>query len=197
MEHMIKVDHHSSSTPEVIGTGIKVLNKLVATLKIFELAFENFEWSSAYYKKHGRYLPGGALDVSRKFDATLFGPVRAAGLPDHISLWGLRLAICQPLQQYANARPTKVFRGTQSPLRGCQPADIDWITSRESSEEKYAGHGGRSHVGKGWEVVTEVSIFTRHGVERIMKFAFETGQKEISLLSRRAMRREKWVGYVG
>ncbi len=94
-------------------------------------------------------------------------------MPDHISLWGLRLAICQPLQQYANVRPTKVFRGTQSPLRNCKTGDLDWVIIRENSEGEYAGHGGRSHIGQAWETATEVSIFTRHGVERIMRFAFE------------------------
>jgi isocitrate/isopropylmalate dehydrogenase len=95
-------------------------------------------------------------------------------VPDHISLWGLRLAICQPLQQYANVRPTKVFRGTKSPLSGCKPGDLDWVIIRENSEGEYAGHGGRSHRGLPYEVATEVSIFSRVGVERIMKFAFET-----------------------
>lgn len=100
----------------------------------------------------------------------------SADVPDHISLWGLRLAICQPLQQFANVRPTKVFRGTQSPLRNCSTGDLDWVIVRENSEGEYAGQGGRSHVGKPWEVSTETAIFTRHGVERIMKFAFETAQ---------------------
>jgi len=123
-------------------------------------------------------------------------------VPDHISLWGLRLAICQPLQQYANVRPTKILRGTQSPLRACaatappntqslsadqqqqegqqeQPRpqqSLDWVIVRENSEGEYAGHGGRSHVGQPWETATEVSVFTRHGVERIMRFAYETAR---------------------
>jgi tartrate dehydrogenase len=100
-----------------------------------------------------------------------------ADVPDHISLWGLRLAICQPFQQYANVRPTRVFRGTESPLRKCNTGDLDWVIIRENSEGEYAGQGGRSHAGKPWEVATEVSIFSRHGVERIMRFAFETAQK--------------------
>lgn len=97
-------------------------------------------------------------------------------VPDHISLWGLRLAICQPLQQYANVRPTKVLRGTTSPLKDCKPGDLDWVIVRENSEGEYAGQGGRSHIGQPWEVATEVAIFTRHGVERLMRFAFETAQ---------------------
>lgn len=99
-----------------------------------------------------------------------------ADVPDHISLWGLRLAICQPLQQYANVRPTRVLRGTQSPLRSDAAASLDWVIVRENSEGEYAGHGGRSHIGKPWEVATEISIFTRHGVERLMRFAFGLAQ---------------------
>ena len=98
-------------------------------------------------------------------------------MPDHISLWGLRLAICQPFQQYANVRPTKVLKGTQSPLRNCKAGDLDWVIIRENSEGEYAGHGGRSHRGKPWETATEVSIFTRHGIDRLMRFAFQTAQK--------------------
>jgi len=104
-------------------------------------------------------------------------------VPDHISLWGLRLAICQPLQQYANVRPTKVFRGTSSPLRDCAPGDLDWVIIRENSEGEYAGQGGRSHRGTAWETATEVSIFTRHCVERIMRFAFETARLRKKLLT--------------
>lgn len=98
-------------------------------------------------------------------------------VPDHISLWGLRLAICQTFQQYANVRPTKIFKGTQSPLRNASPGDLNWLIVRENSEGEYAGQGGRSHRGQPWEISTEVSIFTRHAVTRLLKFAFETAQK--------------------
>ncbi|EGE05521.1 hypothetical protein TEQG_04530 [Trichophyton equinum CBS 127.97] len=162
--------------PEVISAGIEVLKKLASSLGKFELDFETFDWSSEYYKKHGRYLPDDALTTLKKFNAILFGAVGAPDVPDHISLWGLRLAICQPLQQYANVRPTKVFRGTKSPLRACSPGDLDWVIICENSEGEYAGQGGRSHAGQAWETATEVSIFTRHGVERIMRFAFETAR---------------------
>jgi len=106
----------------------------------------------------------------------LFGAVGAPDVPDHISLWQLRLAICQPLQQYANVRPTKVFKGTSSPLRNCKAGELDWVIVRENSEGEYAGHGGRSHTNQPWEVATEVSIFTRHSVERIIRFAFEVAK---------------------
>ena len=160
--------------PEVIDAGIEVLNQLAETLGTFGLHFKHYDWSSETYKKTGQYVPDGGLESLKKHDAILFGAVGAPDVPDHISLWGLRLAICQPLQQFANVRPTKVFRGTQSPLRNC--SSLDWVIVRENSEGEYAGQGGRSHVGRPWETSTEVSIFTRHAVERIMQFAFETAR---------------------
>ncbi|KAK8166292.1 hypothetical protein IWX90DRAFT_486217 [Phyllosticta citrichinensis] len=162
--------------PEVVEAGIEVLQTLSETLQSIKFDFTNFDWSSERYKKTGHYIPEGGLDELRKHDAILFGAVGAPDVPDHISLWGLRLAICQTFQQYANVRPTKVFRGTQSPLRNCGTGDLDWVIIRENSEGEYAGQGGRSHRGKPWETATEVSIFTRHGVERLMRFAFQTAQ---------------------
>ncbi|GAP92228.1 putative tartrate dehydrogenase decarboxylase [Rosellinia necatrix] len=162
--------------PEVIGASIEVLKVLTETLGSFDLEFTHYDWSSETYKKTGKYIPDGGLDQLQKHDAILFGAVGAPDVPDHISLWGLRLAICQPFQQYANVRPTKVFRGTKSPLAGCQTGDLDWVIVRENSEGEYAGHGGRSHRGTAWESATEVAVFTRHAVERIMRFAFETAR---------------------
>lgn len=98
-------------------------------------------------------------------------------VPDHISLWGLLLAIRSPLQLYANVRPVRTFPGTRSPLSHAGPKDIDWLLVRENSEGEYSGQGGRSHRGQPWEVATEVAIFTRAGVERIMRFAFEAASK--------------------
>ncbi|KAJ5493380.1 tartrate dehydrogenase/decarboxylase TtuC [Penicillium diatomitis] len=163
--------------PEVISAGITVLKALTETLGTFKLNFTNYDWSSETYKKTGKYIPEGGLEELKKHDAIFFGAVGAPDVPDHISLWGLRLAICQTFQQYANVRPTRVFRGTESPLRNCKQGDLDWVIVRENSEGEYAGQGGRSHTGKPWEVATEVAIFSRHGVERIMRFAFETAQQ--------------------
>ena len=97
-------------------------------------------------------------------------------MPDHVTLWGLRLAICQPFDQYANVRPIRILPGIESPLRGVGQGDLDWVIVRENSEGEYAGQGGRSHRGLPGEVATEVAIFTRAGVERIMRFAFELAQ---------------------
>ncbi|ESZ91515.1 tartrate dehydrogenase/decarboxylase [Sclerotinia borealis F-4128] len=162
--------------PEVISAGIQVLEKLASAIETFDLEFTHFDWSSTYYKEHGKYLPGNALELVRGFDAVLFGSVGDPDVPDHISLWGLRLALCQPLQQYANVRPTRILRGISSPLRNCERGDLDWVIVRENSEGEYSGHGGISHKGEKWAVATETSIFTRMGVERIMRFAFETAR---------------------
>jgi isocitrate/isopropylmalate dehydrogenase len=113
-----------------------------------------------------------AVRISQDADERFF-----ADVPDHISLWGLRLALCQPLQQYANVRPTRILRGITSPLRNCKQGDLDWVIIRENSEGEYSGHGGISHKGHPWAVATETSIFTREGVERIMRFAFEVARK--------------------
>jgi tartrate dehydrogenase/decarboxylase/D-malate dehydrogenase len=105
-------------------------------------------------------------------DAIFFGAVGDPSVPDHITLWGLRLAICQGFDQYANVRPTRVLSGLHSPLRDCPPGALDWVIVRENSEGEYAGHGGRAHRGHAEEVATEVAIFTRVGIERIMRYAF-------------------------
>ena len=97
-------------------------------------------------------------------------------VPDHISLWGLLLAIRGPLQQYANVRPIRTFPGTHSALRTASDTDINWVVVRENSEGEYSGHGGRSHIGQKWETATDVAIYTRTGVERIMRFAFDTAR---------------------
>ena len=122
-------------------------------------------------------MPAGALETLKKADAIYFGAVGAEDIPDHISLWGLRLPICQGFDQYANIRPTRILPGVTSPLRGVGPGDLDWLIVRENSEGEYAGHGGRAHRGMPEEVATEVAIFTRVGVERIMRFAFDCAQK--------------------
>ncbi|KAI9731828.1 MAG: hypothetical protein M1818_007693 [Claussenomyces sp. TS43310] len=162
--------------PEVVSAAILAVKELSQTLGTFSIEFTHIPWGTAYYKEHGRYVDENVLDVLRGFDATLFGAVGAPDVPDHISLWGLLLAIRGPLQLYANVRPVRTFPGTESPLRRAGCGDIDWLLVRENSEGEYAGHGGRSHKGQPWEVATEVAIFTYVGVERIMRFAFEAAR---------------------
>ncbi len=158
---------------EVIPAGLTVLEALQKRCGDFRLAVQEFPWGSDYYRSTGRMMPVDGLDVLKPFDAIYFGSVGDPAIPDHITLWGLRLAICQGFDQYANVRPTRVLPGITSPLRGVETGDLDWVIVRENSEGEYAGHGGRSHRGLPEEVATETAIFTRAGVERIMRFAFQ------------------------
>ena len=121
-------------------------------------------------------MPKNGRDLIRNHDAILFGSAGHPDIPDHITLWGLRLAICQPFDQYANVRPTRILPGIQSPLRNVKDKELDWVIVRENSEGEYAGVGGRVHQGLAIESATDVAMFTRAGVERIMRFAFRLAQ---------------------
>jgi tartrate dehydrogenase/decarboxylase/D-malate dehydrogenase len=158
---------------EVVTAGVQVLQALAKRDGGFKLQVQEFPWGSDYYKQHGRMMALDGLDTLKAFDAIYFGAVGAPDLPDDITLWGLRLAICQGFDQYANVRPTRVLPGIEPPLKLQKPTDIDWVIVRENSEGEYAGHGGRAHRGHPEEVGTETAIFTRAGVSRIMRFAFE------------------------
>jgi tartrate dehydrogenase/decarboxylase/D-malate dehydrogenase len=159
---------------EVIPAGIEVLEALAAK-EDFRMAFNHFDWSSERYKRSGAFIPNGGLQELRSFDAIFFGAVGAPDVPDHVSLWGLRLPICQGFDQYANVRPSRVLPGVTSPLANGK--DIDWVIIRENSEGEYSGSGGRVHTGLPEEIATETSVFTRTGVERIHRFAFELARK--------------------
>ncbi|MDD9999514.1 MAG: tartrate dehydrogenase [Rhodospirillaceae bacterium] len=161
---------------DMIEATIEVLGALQQRFHDIGLKFEEFDWGSNYYKKHGVMMPADGLKTLEPFDAILFGAVGAPDVPDHITLWGLRLEICQGFDQYANVRPARVLPGIRSPLRNCEPGDLDWVIIRENSEGEYSGIGGRAHRGHPEEVATEVSIFTRAGVTRIMRYAFETAR---------------------
>ncbi len=162
--------------PEVIDAGLEVLSAL-ATRAGFALDVATYDWGSALYRATGKMMPDDGLAQLRTADAIYFGAVGAPDIPDHITLWGLRLAICQGFDQYANVRPTRILPGVTSPLRDVGPGDLDWLIIRENSEGEYAGQGGRSHRGLPEEVATEVAIFTRVGVTRIMRFAFDQARK--------------------
>ncbi|WP_160122056.1 tartrate dehydrogenase [Rhodovarius lipocyclicus] len=160
---------------EVIPAGLEVL-QAVAARQGFALDVEEFPWGSDYYRATGKMMPEDGLETLKPFDSIFFGAVGDAHLPDDITLWGLRLKICQGFDQYANIRPTRVLPGLTSPLRQVEPGDIDWVIVRENSEGEYAGHGGRAHRGHPEEVATETAIFTRAGVTRIMRTAFRIAQ---------------------
>jgi len=158
---------------EVISAGVEVLQALARRDGSFGFKVDHFDWGGEYYKKHGRMMPENGRDLIRKHDAILFGSAGHPDIPDHVTLWGLRLAICQPFDQYANVRPTRVLPGITSPLRHVNGGELDWVIVRENSEGEYAGVGGRAHQGSPLEVATDVAMFTRAGVERIMRFAFK------------------------
>lgn len=162
--------------PEVISAGVEVMEALARRDGGFRCQFDHFDWGGDYYKKHGAMMPHNGLDLIRKHDAILFGSAGHPDVPDHITLWGLRLAICQPFDQYANVRPTRILPGITSPLRHVHGPELDWVIVRENSEGEYAGVGGRVHKGLPLEVATDVSVLTRGGVERIMRFAFKLAQ---------------------
>jgi tartrate dehydrogenase/decarboxylase/D-malate dehydrogenase len=146
--------------PEVIAAGLEVLNCCAARAENFRLNVVTFDWGAAYFKQHGVMMPEGGHQQLEHFDAIYFGAVGAPDIPDHVTLWGLRLAICQPLDQYANVRPIRMLPGISSPLRNLSATDLDWVIVRENSEGEYAGNGGRVHRGLPEEVGTEVAIFT-------------------------------------
>ena len=159
---------------EVIAAGIEVL-EVLAQKEGFKLEFEHFDWSSKRYLEKGAYIPDGGLEKLKTFDAIFFGAVGSPDVPDHVSLWGLRLPICQGFDQYANVRPSRVLPGVTARLKGAE--EIDWVIIRENSEGEYSGSGGRVHKGLPEELATETSVFTRVGVERIHRFAFSLAQK--------------------
>ena len=162
--------------PEVVAAGLQALHACAERDGGFTLDVTDFDWGSAYYRAHGTMMPADGADQLRAFDAILFGAVGAPDIPDHVTLWGLRLAICQPLDQYANVRPTRVLPGITSPLRAVAGPELDWVIVRENSEGEYAGVGGRVHQGLPIEVATDVSVMTRAGVDRIIRYAFRLAQ---------------------
>ena len=163
--------------PEVISAGIEVVLAAMERSTDTQIEFTHFDWGSDYYKKTGAMMPEDGLETLKSFDAIFFGAVGAPDVPDHITLWGLRLPICQGFDQYANVRPTRILPGITAPLRNKEPGDLDWVIVRENSEGEYSGNGGRAHRGMPEEVGTEVAIFTRTGVTRIMRYAFELARE--------------------
>ncbi|WP_339809009.1 tartrate dehydrogenase [Vreelandella sedimenti] len=180
---------------EVIEAGKKVLETLAKKSGNFHFEFEDFDWSSQRYLSQGEYIPEGGLEKLSKFDAIYFGAVGSQDVPDHVSLWELRLAICQGFDQYANVRPARVLPGVNSRLKGAE--EIDWVIVRENSEGEYSGNGGRVHQGHPEEVGTEVSVFTRKGIERIHRFAFKLAQsrprKKLTLVTKSNAQRHGMV----
>ena len=161
---------------EVLPACRQVLEALAASGTEFSFEFEDFDWGGDHYRQHGVMMPEDGLDALRDKDAILFGSAGDPHIPDHVTLWGLRLKICQGLDQYANVRPTRILPGIDAPLKRCAPKDLDWVIVRENSEGEYSGVGGRVHQGHPLEAATDVTMMTRAGVERILRFTFRLSQ---------------------
>ena len=170
-KHNIAVIGGDGIGTEVVEAGVKVLEALTSTQPDLDFAFQRFDWGSDYYRRTGRMMAEDGLEQIKDFDAIYFGSVGDPDLPDDITLWGLRLAICQGFDQFANVRPTKLLPGLTGPLRPELGRQIDWVIVRENSEGEYAGVGGRAHRGLPIEVGMDVAVFTRAGIERIARFA--------------------------
>jgi tartrate dehydrogenase/decarboxylase/D-malate dehydrogenase len=165
---------------EVVPEGLRVLDRLAAgSGGRYRFAYETFPWGCQYYLETGRMMDADGLERLQPCDAVYFGAVGWPGVPDHISLWGLRLAICQGFDQYACVRPVRLLPGVPSPLRAATPETVDWVVVRENSEGEYAGIGGRNLASRGpdREVAVQSALFTAQGCERIIRFAFELARR--------------------
>lgn len=161
---------------EVVPEGLRVLDQLATTSDgALSFEYETFPWGSGYYAETRMMMDPDGLERLENFDAIYFGAVGWPDVPDHISLWGLRLAICKGFDQYACIRPVRLLPGVESPLRHATPETMDWIVVRENVEGEYSGIGGRALADRGpsREVAIQTALFTEQGCERIIRYAFD------------------------
>ncbi|KAK5049317.1 hypothetical protein LTR84_004246 [Exophiala bonariae] len=186
--HKIAVIPGDGIGTEVTAATLEVLHTVERCVGSFQLQLTEFDWSSEKYLGKGFYIPENGLTSLATHDAILMGAVGSPTVSDHISLWGLLLPIRKSLNQFVNVRPVRMLPGVSSPLRRCKDGDIDWVIVRENSEGEYAGQGGISHPDSSNATATEVAIFTRIGIERTMRFAFETARsrdrKKLTLVTK-------------
>lgn len=170
-------------SPEVIREGIRVLDAVARLDGTFRFEWEHFPWGCEYYLKHGRMMAEDGLQTLSRFDAIYLGAVGAPGVPDHISLWDLLLVIRKRFDQYVNLRPVKLLRGAPCPLRDVPRDQIDMLFVRENSEGEYAGSGSWLYKDQPREVVIQNGVFSRHGCERIIRYAFELARSRKQTLT--------------
>ena len=162
---------------EVIPEGLKVVRRAGEVTGRYSITTTDYPWSCDWYLEHGEMMPADGLKQLSDSDAIYLGAVGFPGVPDHVSLWGLLLPIRQAFDQYVNLRPIELFDGIEGPLSGRGGRDIDMLFVRENTEGEYAGLGGRFHVSLPDESAVQVSLFTRRGVERVARYAFEMARK--------------------
>ena len=191
MTHRVALLAGDGVGPEVTAEARKAVDALGLDLEWTELP-----WGSAYWHEHGRMMPEDALDVVRAHDAILMGAVGDPSIPDHLSLWGLILDLRQRLDLWANLRPARLLDGIPCPLAGRGPADVDMLFVRENTEGEYAGVGGRAHRTLEGEVALEVGVFTRAGVERVLRHAFELAGARRGVVTSATKSNASRFGYV-
>jgi tartrate dehydrogenase/decarboxylase/D-malate dehydrogenase len=169
---------------EGVPAGIRVLEAAAQADGRFRFAWDRFPWGCQSYLETGRMMPPDGLQVLRSYDAIFLGAVGYPGVPDHVSLWGLLLPIRRAFRLYVNLRPVRLLPGVPTPLADRGPADIDFLVVRENNEGEYSNMGGRLYQGTPQEVAVQNTVFTRLGVERVIRYAFElarrTGRKRVS-----------------
>jgi tartrate dehydrogenase/decarboxylase/D-malate dehydrogenase len=161
---------------ETVPEGLRVLDAAARRFG-FTLSYEQYDWSCARWRRTGRMMPEDGLDQLRGQDAIFLGAVGWPDVPDHVSLWGLLIPIRRGFDQYVNLRPCRLLPGVKSPLAGRTPAEIDFVVVRENTEGEYSSTGGRMFAGTEREFVTQESVFTRIGVDRILRYAFELARR--------------------
>jgi tartrate dehydrogenase/decarboxylase/D-malate dehydrogenase len=161
---------------EVIPAGIEVVKKAAARAGA-SIEFVAFPWGCEFYRAHGKMMAEDAFERLQEFDAIYLGAIGDPSVPDHISVWQLILPIRQRFDQYVNLRPMRLVEGVNTPLANRGPKDIDMVCVRENSEGEYGGIGGRVHAGRANESAQQLSVFTRHGIERIARYGFETAMQ--------------------
>ncbi len=170
--------------PEVIREGIRVLEAVAKKDGSFRFDFVNFPWGCDYYKETGKMMDDDGMEQLKSFNAIFLGAVGAPGVPDHISLWDLLLKIRKGFDQYINLRPVKLLEGAPTPLKGIKKEDVDMIFVRENSEGEYAGSGAWLYKDQPNEVVIQNGVFSRHGCERVIRYAYELArEKKMTLTS--------------
>ncbi len=167
---------------EVIPAGIQVAEVLAQRFS-FSIEFKHFDWSCQTYLSSGTMMPKDGLEQLQSFDAIFLGAVGWPSVPDHVSLWGLLIPIRRHFDQYVNIRPVRLLKGIESPLAGRGPEDIDFVIVRENCEGEYSESGGRIYAGTEQEIVLQESIFTRHGTDRILRYAFDLAKKRAGKLT--------------
>jgi tartrate dehydrogenase/decarboxylase/D-malate dehydrogenase len=189
--HRVGVIAGDGIGPDVTAEARAVVNATGVAIEWVDLP-----WGSDYYREHGRMMPPDAVDRVRALDAILLGAVGTPGVPDHITLWGLLLELRQRLDLWANVRPVRLLEGVRHPLAGRTPADVDMLFVRENTEGEYAGIGGRAHAGLPHEVALDTSVFTRAGVERAARYAFELAEQRRCLVTSATKSNASRHGYV-